>query len=126
MIVKLKISDETYEQYVTKFGVQGADNTMQRAIEAYKDVDKSDRVVLLGGDARRAIEAVFQTTIDSPEKLLTLVQNMARVHIGDVHVDFTTDQLERLQAQAGFYGRTLLEYMKEQVNEIKSAMLEKV
>lgn len=126
MKINLSIPDDLFEQYVKQHGLPGTYSRMREAIDAYKDVKPSDRVVLLGGDVRRAIEAVFQTTLDSPEKLLKLIQNMNSVKIGDVQMEFSSDQLERLKAQAGFHGRTLEQYIKETVAELKESMLERV
>lgn len=126
MLINLKIDDALMEAYVQKWGIPGCYSQMKQAIAAYRDVDKSDRVLLLSGDARRAVEHVFQTTLDTPEKLVKLVQNMNTVKVGNVDMEFSQDQLERLQMQASFYGKTTEEYIKEQVAEIKYAMLEKV
>jgi hypothetical protein len=51
---------------------------------------------------------------------------MNTVRIGEVEVSFTDDELARLNAQAGFHGRTLETYMREMIVEIKDRMLEKV
>lgn len=126
MKVSISMPDELFEHYVVKFGLPAAYGRMRDAIEYFKGVNKDDRTVLLSGDNRRAIEAVFQTTIDTPEKLVKLVQNMNTVRVGDVQMHFSQDQLERLAAQATFYGRTTEQYIREQVDEIKAAMLEKV
>jgi hypothetical protein len=126
MMFQFKLPDETFEIYVKKFGVPGCYAAMKQAVEAYKDVDREDRVLLISGDTRRALEAVFQTTIDDGAKLVRLTQNLNSVRIQDVNMQFSSDQLERLQAQAGFYGRTLEQYVREQVKEIAETMLERV
>lgn len=125
MKVNLSMPDSLYEKMVIRFGIPQCYRKMTNAIELCQDIEKEDRVVLLCGDARRAIEKVFQTTLDSPEKLVKLVQNLSRVAIGDVDIEFTADQLERLKAQAGFHGRTLEVYMRETIDELKAAMLER-
>lgn len=125
MMVNLKMPDPLFEEYVKKWGVPGLYRKMAQAIEFFKDVDKNDRPVLLAGDDRRAIEKIFQTTIDDSSKLVKLVQNMSRVSLGGVDMEFTSDQLERMKAQAGFHGRTLETYMRETVEELKAAMLER-
>jgi hypothetical protein len=126
MKFNISIPDELFEVYVKNYGLPAAYGRMRTALELCKDIQASDRVVILSGDNRRAIEAVFQTTIDSATKLVKLVQNMSTVSIGNVNVEFSEDQLQRLKAQAGFYGRTLEQYIIEQAQEIKAAMLEKV
>lgn len=124
MKVNLSMPDSLYEHMVVTWGIPQCYRKMSEAIELCKDIQKNDRVVLLAGDARRALEAVFQTTIDNPEKLVRLVQNMSRVSLGDVHMDFTSDQLERMAAQASFHGRTLDTFIRETVAELKQTMLE--
>lgn len=126
MKVNITMPDSLFEEYVVKFGLPGAYGKMREAIEAYKDVKKDDRVILLAGDARRAIEAIFQTTLDNPEKLIKLIQNMNSVKLGGVDMEFTSDQMERLAAQAGFHGRTPEQYIRETVMELKATMLERV
>jgi len=126
MKVNITMPDSLFEEYVVKFGLPAAYARMRDAIEAYKGVNKDDRTVLLSGDNRRALEKVFQTTIDSPEKLIKLTQNMNTVKLGNIDMEFSSDQLERLAAQAGFHGRTLETYMRETVEELKQTMLERV
>lgn len=126
MYVRLKISDDLMDKYSKKFGLTGAYDMMRRAIEQYQDVDKDDRVVLLGGDNRRAVEAIFQTTVDDSAKLVKLVQNMNSVKLGNVEMGFTADEYARLSMQATFHGRTLETFVREMVTEIKDRMLEKV
>lgn len=126
MIVKLTMPDKLFEKYVIKWGLPNAYRKMNDAVELCQDIEKGDRTILLSGDNRRAIEAIFQTTVDDATKLVRLVQNMSRVSLGGVPMEFTSDQLERLGAQAGFHGRTLETYMRETVDELKAAMLERV
>lgn len=126
MMINLKMPDSLFEHYVKQWGVPGLYPKLVQAIELCKDIEKSDRALLLTGDARRAVEAVFQTTLDTPEKLVKLVQNLSRVSIGGVDMAFTSDELERLKMQATFHGRTLEVYIKETVQELRGMMLERV
>jgi hypothetical protein len=126
MKFNISMPDELFEHYVVKYGLPNAYTRMRQAIEICKDIEASDRVVLIAGDNRRAIEAVFQTTADSAEKLVKLIQNMNTVQLGNVEMSFSEDQLQRLKAQAGFHGRTIETYIRETVDELKAAMLERV
>lgn len=126
MMINFKVPDELFEVYVNKWGIPGCYAQMKRAVESFKDVDKNDRVILVASDNRRAIEKVFQTTVDDADKLVKLIQNMNYVKLGGVDMQFTADQLERLNAQAGFHGRTLEQYIRETVTELAATMLERV
>ena len=126
MKVQVSIPDEVFEEYVKKFGIPACYSHMKRAITEFKDVDKNDRYLMIAGDGRRELEKVFQTTVDDAKKLARLVKNMCTVKIGGVEHSFTSDELARLQAQAGFYGKSLEDYIKDQIAEISQRMLEQV
>lgn len=126
MKVNITIPDELYEVYIKKFGVPNAFARMRAAIEAFQGVDKNDRVILIASDDRRAIEAVFQTTIDNSAKLVKLIQNLNVVKLGNVEMSFTADELARIEMQAAFHGRTPDVFTREMVEELKLRMMEKV
>lgn len=126
MKVNVSMPDALFEKYVKSFGIPQCYQRMRVAIELCQDIQKEDRAVLIAGDARRAIEKVFQTTVDDSTKLVKLIQNMNTVHLGGIDMEFSQDQLERMKAQAGFHGRTLEVYMRETVEELKQIMLERV
>lgn len=127
MKVNVTMADSLFEEYVKKFGIPGCYAAMRRAIETFKDFDeKNDRYLLLHGKHRQEIEAVFQTTLDTPDKLAKLVKNLSIFKIGDVTIDFTTDELARLSMQATFHGSTLDAFVKNMASELKARMLEQV
>jgi hypothetical protein len=126
MVVNLKMSDEIFEHYVKKYGLPKTYQRMKAAIEAFKDVDESDRYIFLHGEARLAIEAVVQTTIDDGRKLAKLIKNMSMFKIGGVEISFTDDELARLDMQATFHGRDRDTFVREMATEIKSRMLEQI
>lgn len=125
MKINLSIPDELAEKYIKNHGLPAAYQRMRVAIEAFQDVVPTDRHVFLAGDDRRAVEAVFQTTIDDGKKLARLVKQMSQFAIGGVEVNFSVDELARIDAQAGFHGRTRDVFVREMVTEIKDYMLEK-
>jgi hypothetical protein len=126
MIVNLKIPDSLYDEYLTRFGSPAHWARMKEAIEAFLPIPKGERVLLLHGDARKAIEAIFQTTLDSPEKLLRLIRTMNQVKIHGVEINFDESELTRIATQATFHGRSTEVFIKEMVTEIKDRMLERV
>lgn len=125
MDIKIRLEDRLYDQYLTKHGSPKHYRMMKQAIEAFSQVTDGDRVLILHGDERRAIEAIFETTLDTPEKLLRLIKNMNTVKIEGVEVNFDEAELTRLATQASFHGRTTEQFIKEMVIEIKDRMLER-
>jgi hypothetical protein len=126
MQLKFNISDQLYENYVLRFGVQGTYQRMRKVLEEMQNVDPNDRYFLVSGDNRRAIEAVFQTTIDDGAKLAKLLRRLNAVSIEGAEMTFTTDELERIDMQATFHGRTREQFLVEQIEEIKQRFLEQI
>lgn len=126
MIINLKLSDELFEFYVKKYGLPKAYAVMKRALEAMKEVDDNEPYLFIVGEDRLTLQNIFQTTLDSPKKLITLVKNLIAVRVGGVDIPFTSDELARLQMQATFHGRELDVYITEMVMELRDRMLEKV
>ena len=124
MKLSITIPDDVYELYVKKYGVKQAYHYMRKAVELFKDMDETDRYLFLVGDDRRAVEAIFQTTLDSGKKLAKLCQRLQNVEISGTHVDFNTEELERLQMQATFHGKDLKTFIHDLAVEIKTQILE--
>lgn len=125
MKFSLTIPDETFETYVTKFGLPGCYAQMRSAVEAFKNFDKNDRYVVIHGDVRRDIEAIFQTTVDSQDKLAKLIKNLNSVRIQDVDIRFSAEDLSRIEEQASFHGKDKETFIKEMVEEIVATMMER-
>lgn len=126
MKFNISIPDSLFEKYVKQYGLPAAYNRMRQALELCQDIQVNDRTILVTGDDRRALEAVFQTTIDDATKLVKLVQNVTRVSLGGIDIGFSDDQLVRIDMQAKFHGRTTEQYIRETIDELKAAMLERV
>lgn len=126
MDIKLRVDDRLYDEYLTKHGSPLHYKMMKQAIEAFTQVKNGDRFLLLHGDDRRSIEAIFQTTLDTPEKLLNLIKKMNNFKIEGVEINFDEAELARIATQASFHGRTTEQFIKEMAQEIKDRMLERI
>ncbi len=126
MKLNFTIPDETYEAYVLKFGVAGTYQRMRKVLEEMKNVDPSDRYILVAGDDRRAIEKIFQTTIETASGLAKKVARLNAVNIADARMEFTSDELERIREQATFHGKPFEQFLVEMIAEIKDHFLDKV
>ena len=122
MQISLKIEDSLYNDYLTKWGSPMHYRKMRDAIETMKDVQ--DRHLLLHGAGRQAVEKIFQTTIETRERLDKIVKNLCSVKIGPVEVQFTADQLARMDMQAKFFGKTTEEFVKSTVEELIQRFME--
>lgn len=126
MELKFKIQDEVYETYVKRYGVKGTYDRMRKVLEEMQYVDASDRYILLSGDARRAVEAIFQKVISTPDELVKLTARLNAVSIAGAQMTFTSDELERIKEQASFFSKTTEEFIMDMILEIKAAFLERV
>jgi uncharacterized protein YfcZ (UPF0381/DUF406 family) len=126
MKLQFTVSDELFEYFVKKFGIPGCYNRMRKLLEEMKDVDPNDRYIILSGDARRSIEAIFQTTLDTPEKLAKLTEHLNKVEIGGIAIDFTIEELQRIDMQAGFHGKSRKDFVQWMANDLKNAMLDQI
>lgn len=126
MKINITIPDSTFDIYAEKYPGPKVYDKFKEAIELCKDIEVNDRVLILNGDTRRALEAIFQTTMDTTEKLLRQTKMLNEVSIQDVAMEFSPEELTRIDAQAGFHGRTRKQFIIEMATEIKNAMLEMV
>ncbi len=83
----------------------------------------NERIITLKGKHRQAIEALFQTTIESPEQLVDKVRRLCLVKINGVEYTFTADELARFEMQAKFHGRTTEIFMAEMMQNVVGRML---
>lgn len=86
----------------------------------------NERIITLKGKNRQAIEALFQTTIESPEQLVDKVRRLSLVKINQVEYVFSADELARFEMQAKFHGRTTEVFMAEMMKEVIGRMLEQI
>lgn len=126
MIINLTIPDDLYTIYLNKYGTPKLYAKLKEAIDLFKDVEAHDRVLVLSGENRRQIEHLLQTTIDSPEKLIRQIKLLNEVSVQDVAIEFTPEELARIEAQAGFHGKTRKAFIVDMIEEIKGVMLEHV
>lgn len=126
MQLKFNVSDHLYEQFVLKYGVSGTYARMRKILEEMVDVDANDRYFIVAGDDRRALEAIFERTIESSKQLAMLTKKLNTVKIGKIEVGFTDDELARLRTQAGFHGKSFEQYMRETVATIKTYLMDGV
>lgn len=121
MKITFSIPDELYEKYQaqaerkTRNGV--ADEILER-LERFADIPADQRAICVVGDTRRELETVFQTTVNSPEDLVTKVKRLCTVKIGPCERSLTAGELVTLQTQAQFMGLPPDQYLLHFVNRV--------
>lgn len=107
MRVTLVVPDEIVEQYKAQTPKDKTlTQVMAERLKAFAAYPPHERVFVLGGKDRQALEAIFQTTINSVPDLITKVKNLGLLQIGPVIRTLTAGELCRLRDQANFHGWT--------------------
>jgi hypothetical protein len=113
-ITSLSLPDPLYDKLAKqakgKFPEMVKEEIADR-LERFQDVRRQDRAVILYGEARRELEAIFGTTINSPEDLVQKVKKLGFFKVGGVERALTLDEQALLWQQAGFHGKTPDEYL---------------
>lgn len=107
MKLTLTLPDELYEHYqqqAQKQTPQAIEKELIARLTRFKDVPNQERAVVLWGDDRRAIEGIFQTTIDTPAELIRKIKQLCTVKIGPIDKQLTASDLSILHTQATFHG----------------------
>lgn len=128
MQVKLRIPDETYDQYEkTAEKVQatsGKTVTVEELLSAQLDrfagVSPTDRIVVIPSGHRDRLEQLLGGgSLRSSEDLVSRVESLASISIGDVRLGFTPGQMKQLAAIAQRNRKTVEQVVKETVKEME-------
>jgi len=116
MKLTIDIPDDLYELYEKQALTTGKEEVENRLLR-FKDVPRDDRALVIFGDQRRQLEGIFQTTLESFDRLIAQIKNLGSVKIGPIERVFTPSEIIRLQDQARFHGWSEVDYMKLTVDE---------
>jgi hypothetical protein len=129
MKLTIDVSEKVYETLLERAPTKdskGVEKVAAKVTERFADVPDSDRVLVLRAPARRAIEAVFQTTVDSPEDLVDKVTRLSAVGIGEVVRPLTVGETIALKEQAYFHGYPVAEWHKIVCDQILQEVMGRV
>lgn len=118
MQINLQIPDSLYNTYLERWKSPQHYKKMKDAIDALKDLEQNDRFFIVNGETRRDIEKTLGKHIGDQQELARLIKNMNSVRIQGIEVQFSDDQLFRIDAQAGYHGKTRESFIEDMVKEI--------
>jgi hypothetical protein len=118
MKLTLQIPDDVYDRL--KKSAKGnypkdVEEEILRRLQQFLDIPRGERVIMLHGPGRQAIEAYFEGPLDSPEHLLTQIRHFGLLKIGEIEVQIPADVLALLGEQARFHGTDANTYLRETV-----------
>jgi hypothetical protein len=129
MKLQIDVSEKAYEMLLERAPTKdskGVEKVAAKVVERFGDVPESDRIVVLRAPTRRALEAIFQTTIDSPEDLVAKVQKLSSLGLGPITRALTAGESLTLREQARFHGFSVEEWYNTVCNQIIEELLGRV
>lgn len=126
MIINLKIPDSLYERYFNAYGSPQHYVMMKKALEEFSDIPTNDRWFGVHGEQRKRIERALDIPIGNAKELADKIERINAFSIEGENIQFDQGELERIDMQAKFHGKTRQEFVRDMVKEIKDTMLEKV
>lgn len=122
MKVTLTIPDELFETYEKRGGTKEMLATLTR----FADVPSTERALVVWGKDRLQLEAIMQTTMESPKRLLDALRNCGSIKIGPVERIFSPSEIARLGDQAKFHGRTEAEWLSYTAEQALDYILDRM
>ncbi len=114
MIVTISIPDDVYQAYAAK-NPSNPRQAIQKQLERFREVETAQRVLLLSGEALRALEALHGLPIEDSETLVKWVTQLTQLRIGDSSVPLREGVRKRLTTEADFYKKGHDVYIRERV-----------
>ena len=124
--VKADVEQPTYDALLKRATTKddkGVGEVITKTLARFADVPDSDRIIVVRSPERRQLEEMIQTTLETPEQLVTLVRNLCMVKIGTVEYPLSPAQAIALTEQATFHGWNVQEYIKMTTDRIFNELL---
>ncbi len=117
MKITINIPDAIYDTYEKRVGEGAVVAEIEKTAVRFAAVPSGERTIVIWGADRLKLEGIFQTTIDSPEKLYQMLRNVATLKIGIIERVFSPNEVIRLQDQARFHGWSEQKFLELTSNE---------
>ena len=131
MKLTLTIPDELAESYEHMGerlnGNIGLSDIILAQLERFRGVHAADRIVVIDSKSRDKLEHIFSgAQLTGGEDLLSLVEALAKLEIGEIKVPFTTAQYKLMKTWAERAGRSTQEMVTQVIKDIKYELLNRV
>ncbi len=113
MILNISIPDEVY----TAYGAYSPrpHQAIAAQVKRFQGVDPGDpRTLVLSGEVRTQLEKLSGRTIDTPEELVKVVGELARLRIGEAAVELPEETQKYYAGQAEFQGQPPGEWLRSE------------
>lgn len=123
----IQITDDLYDHFLSQAEEMQragqsvtAEEVMADRLSRFKEVLPTDRIVVIDPKNRARLEALFGggSLQDAPD-LVSRVEKLADVRIGEIRIDFTNAEVRRLHNWAKRAGRPVEALIKETTEQIR-------
>lgn len=118
MIIELEIPDAVYKKY-QKHSPDPA-KAMVGNLKQFAEVGPNDRVVLVGGKDREALEVLLERHISNSAELITFLREALKIRLDGVEIEPNPDILNLIHQQADFDGREYKDFIKDKLSQALS------
>lgn len=116
MRVKLDISDDLWERFASPgMSYEDVRQALVKNLETFSKHPITDRALVLSLDNLAEIQTLLDSAVTTPEELIRAIRTLTTCSMEGVQVKLDPMLLETMKEQAQFMGRTLPEYIAEQV-----------
>ncbi len=116
MRVKLDISDDLWERFVSPgMSYEEIKASIVSNLQTFSKYPITDRALALSLHDLGELQTLLNSAVTTPDELIRAVRTLITCSMEGVQVKFDPMQLEAMKEQAQFMGRTLPEYIAEQV-----------
>jgi hypothetical protein len=116
MRVKLDIPDDLWERFASPgMSYDEVKATIVSNLQTFSKYPITNRALVFSLDELAEIQTLLNSAVTSPRELIKAVGALITCSMEGVQVKFDPMQLETMREQAQFMGRTLPEYIAEQV-----------
>jgi hypothetical protein len=126
MKLTLTLPDDLAETYQKEAEAAqlSLESVIGRRLLRFKDFKNAERIIVLAGKDRQAIEAIFQIPIEQPADLVRKCQNLAKVGFGPVHREFSPGEMIRLRERAGFLNWPVEKFIEHESTRVWEELLQ--
>lgn len=116
MIIELEIPDTVYKRY-QKHDPKNPEKALVANLKQFAEVGPNDRVVLLGGKDREALEILLERHLGNGSELVTFVREALKLKLDGVELVPNPDILNLIKQQSDFDGREYKDFLTDKLTQ---------
>lgn len=112
MICSIRISDDTYKDYVAH-NPNSPQKAMEGQLERFRKVGPKERILILSEALLKRLEVIRGSSFEAPTDLVEWVEGSGKINAGEISLSLPPNTLELYKKRAAFYGKELPQALSE-------------